>query len=144
MDDGSGTSTFRRRALFALLYVAGLAVVTFVLIQTEGDPSEDAARQPAQRNTPSAAPTAAPTPAAPVATEPAQKERPDSSSQRPSRERERPERRERERRRGDAGGAPTVPRGYDPQTGEAVVPNRAHCTGPDVFDQPGCETVAAP
>jgi hypothetical protein len=33
-------------------------------------------------------------------------------------------------------------RGYTPRKGEAVVPNRSECSGPDVFDQPGCETIA--
>jgi hypothetical protein len=37
-----------------------------------------------------------------------------------------------------------IRRSYEPRKGEAVVPNKAQCTGPDVFDQPGCETVPAP
>lgn len=36
-----------------------------------------------------------------------------------------------------------LPRAYRPEKGEAVVPDKARCTGPDVFDQPGCETVVA-
>jgi hypothetical protein len=53
--------------------------------------------------------------------------------------------REATRRQGPQSGAsaPRIPRSYKPRKGEAVVPNKAHCTGPDVFDQPGCETIRA-
>ncbi len=39
---------------------------------------------------------------------------------------------------------PTSTRVYEPRKGEIVVPNKPECTGPDVFDQPGCESVTAP
>jgi len=60
-----------------------------------------------------------------------------------SRPRSRAEARRRHRARDQERRSPRVRRGYTPRDGEAVVPNRAGCTGPDAFDQPGCETIEA-
>jgi hypothetical protein len=149
MSDGGGKGSVSRwwprgpwRAA-AIAVLVGAAAVGVLLSQAAGGSDDEAAREtgdPATRT--------APQPQTTPRTEPTRRaER--SNRRQPRRRSEQgnrsapPQKATTQERQQSRAAGRRIRRSYEPREGEAVVPNKPHCTGPDVFDQPGCETIRA-
>ena len=150
MSDGRGkgsVSRWRPRGPGRATAIAVLVVVAAVgvlLSQAGGDSDEEAAPDTGAPRT-GTAPRLETTPRTERTrrAERSKRRQPRRRSEQENRSAPRQQATTQDRRQSGAAGQ-RIRRSYEPRKGEAVVPNKAHCTGPDVFDQPGCETVAAP
>ncbi len=122
-----------RKVAIALGCLVAVAVGGMTLTVGCGGSNDEEGGRPKR---PTASPTAGPT-SAPEARREMRKRRTSAAKNRTSQKAGAQRRPRRTPRRG-------VPSAHRPKKGEAVVPNKPHCTGPDVFDQPGCETIPAP